>query len=694
MLSRIVLIAALLLLIAACEDAPQQHTSKASPTPTPSLYTGYLTNEIPPCTPISGSSVDPCNPASSVGTGGGFAGNSYDLGDAPEDVTSSLTLNFITAIVPHIVIRGTYIPGTVRCTSETPYRQPSYVSFEDSLNWESYAFQISCYADVRVNSYILGNGPPQLPVQVWFYTYWRENYREDAESREYREFIEQLRKHYEAVVPEEGYYAGNVTKGSGGVEPGGIMGKELVLFIGPAWDHSAEAWQVYETWEVQRREGGTVIAVHPHRDAWKSLRSDEYVKHLSVLEQELSHLEQKIAAAHQSRVSEYGGRIGADTSLPLLISDIHSLGEFMVSAGAYDHPDGIPPPPPVPGEGDPVPDIGVDDSTPGASPAPPGGVEDSPTAPAAAPPAPQAVNASLADGKFTISWDAVTGAARYKAQSRKSGSDEEWADVETTGTRSSTFSPVGGPDCGSTYEFRALSYGDGTTYAADWSEPSDAASVPTGACNQGPEFGAASYSFSIAEDTATGSSVGSVIATDPDEAVTVSYSITAGNEDGKFVVNTGTGEITVADALDYETTALYTLTVQAGDGNGGSATATVAVSVTEVGVENQTPFFEISSYYSYSVPEDAAEGASVGAVSATEIDEGDTVSYAITAGNEDGHFTIDAGTGAITVAGALDYETTSSYTLTVVASDGNGGSATAWVTVAVTDVDENPSPGS
>ncbi len=694
MLSRIVLIsaqlAALLLLLAACEDAPQA----PAPTPAPSLYAGYLTDEIPPCTPIAGSSVDPCKPASSVGTGGGFAGTSYDLGDEPEDVTSSLTLNYITAIVPHIVIRGTYIPGTVRCTSEIPYRQPSYVSFEDSLNWESYAFQISCYADVRVNGYMLGNGPSQLTVQVWFYTYWREDYTEDAESAEYKDLIEKLRRHYEAVVPEEGYYAGNV-KGTGGAEPDGIMGKELVLFIGPAWDHSAEAWQVYETWYVQRREDGTVIAVHPHRDAWKSLSPDEYVKHLSVLEQELSHLEQKIVAAHQARVSEYGGRIGVDTSLPLLISDIHSLDEFMVSTGAYDHPDGTPvPPPPVPGEGDPVPDIGVDDSTPGASPIPPGGIVGSPSAPAAEPPAPKTVIASLADDTFMISWDAVPGAARYKSQSRKSGANQEWADVGTTETTSSTFSPAGGPDCGSTYEFRVRSYGDGTTYAADWSRPSDTASVETGACNRSPEFGAASYSFSIAEDAATGSSVGSVIATDPDEGDTVSYSITAGDEDGHFAIDGGTGAITVAGALDYETASLYTLTVQAGDGNDGSATAAVIITVTEVGEENTTPFFEVSSYYSFSVPEDAAEGVSVGAVSATEIDEGDTVSYSITVGNDAGHFTIDADTGAITVAGALDYETASSYTLTVVASDGTGGSATAWVTVTVTDVDESPSPGS
>lgn len=42
--------------------------------------------------------------------------------------------------------------------------------------------------------------------------------------------------------------------------------------------------------------------------------------------------------------------------------------------------------------------------------------------------------------------------------------------------------------------------------------------------------------------------------------------------------------------------------------------------------------------------------------------------------------------GEITVAGTLDHETTSLYTLTVEVSDGNGGTDTATVTVTVTEV--------
>ena len=53
--------------------------------------------------------------------------------------------------------------------------------------------------------------------------------------------------------------------------------------------------------------------------------------------------------------------------------------------------------------------------------------------------------------------------------------------------------------------------------------------------------------------------------------------------------------------------------------------------------------------------------------------DGDSLSYSITAGNGDGVFTIDANTGQITIAdnSNLDYGTTSQYTLTIQASDGS-----------------------
>ena len=100
--------------------------------------------------------------------------------------------------------------------------------------------------------------------------------------------------------------------------------------------------------------------------------------------------------------------------------------------------------------------------------------------------------------------------------------------------------------------------------------------------NRAPVFATSSYAFSVPENAATSTLVGTVSATDPDDGDAVSYSITAGNGDGKFAIDAGTGALTVAGALDRDTAASHTLTVQAADGNGGTATATVAVSVTTV----------------------------------------------------------------------------------------------------------------
>ena len=194
------------------------------------------------------------------------------------------------------------------------------------------------------------------------------------------------------------------------------------------------------------------------------------------------------------------------------------------------------------------------------------------------PPAPGNVDASLSAGIFTITWDAVTGAADYEAQYRTDGA---WTSIETTKATILTFSPTGGPACGTTYDFRVRAYGDGTTYVADWGMESDPDSVETEECNLSPEFATSTYSFMVAESAAVSTSVGTVTATDPDSDP-VSHAITSGDSAGKFAIATDTGDITVAGALDHESVPSYTLVVEARDDREGVATATVAIEVTDV----------------------------------------------------------------------------------------------------------------
>ena len=99
------------------------------------------------------------------------------------------------------------------------------------------------------------------------------------------------------------------------------------------------------------------------------------------------------------------------------------------------------------------------------------------------------------------------------------------------------------------------------------------------------------------------------------------------------------------------------------------------------------PVFADDSY-SRGVSETALTGANVGdAITATHANS-DTLGYVLS-GTNAADFSVSA-TGQITVARALDYETTPSYSLTLTATDTAGATDTATVNIAVTNVDERP----
>jgi len=90
--------------------------------------------------------------------------------------------------------------------------------------------------------------------------------------------------------------------------------------------------------------------------------------------------------------------------------------------------------------------------------------------------------------------------------------------------------------------------------------------------------------FSVAEDAAVGTVVGTVSFTDPDAGQSHTFAITAGNTGGAFAIGAASGEITVAAPLDFETLAAYSLTVEVTDDGAPvlSGSATVDITVTDV----------------------------------------------------------------------------------------------------------------
>ena len=198
------------------------------------------------------------------------------------------------------------------------------------------------------------------------------------------------------------------------------------------------------------------------------------------------------------------------------------------------------------------------------------------------PPAPTGVDASLTGGVFSLSWTALAGAAKYEPQYTTDDVDAAtvtWTALPEVTTTTASYTPSGGPACGTEYRFRVRAFGDGSSYTAMWGTESATDTVTTPTCP--PAFDPDVYTFEVAEDAAVLHIVGTVSATDQDQD-TLYYSITAGNGERKFGISPGRGTLRVVAALDYETTDEYTLTVTADDRKGGTDTATVTITVTNV----------------------------------------------------------------------------------------------------------------
>ena len=182
------------------------------------------------------------------------------------------------------------------------------------------------------------------------------------------------------------------------------------------------------------------------------------------------------------------------------------------------------------------------------------------------------------------------------------------------------------------------------------------------AVNDAPSINIAS--FRAAENQ---TAIGTVAATDAEgDAVTFTVS-------GTELAITPAGVLTFASAPDYETKTSYTATVTASDGT-NSSTQDITVSVTNV--NDVAPGFTSSASFG------AAENQTAsGTVAATDA-EGDAVTFTIS-----GTELAITSAGVLTFASAPDYETKTSYTATVTASDGTN-SSTQDITVSVTNVND------
>ncbi|MDC1187448.1 S8 family serine peptidase, partial [Gammaproteobacteria bacterium] len=137
--------------------------------------------------------------------------------------------------------------------------------------------------------------------------------------------------------------------------------------------------------------------------------------------------------------------------------------------------------------------------------------------------------------------------------------------------------------------------------------------------------------------------------------------------------------LTFASAPDYETKTSYTATVTASDGT-NSGTQEVTINVSDL--DDEAPV--ITSSASFSADENQT---AIGTVTATDVDTLDT-SSSFTFAVSGTELAIDSD-GVLTFTSAPDYETKTSYTATITASDGASNSSTQDITVSINNLNDN-----
>jgi VCBS repeat-containing protein len=165
---------------------------------------------------------------------------------------------------------------------------------------------------------------------------------------------------------------------------------------------------------------------------------------------------------------------------------------------------------------------------------------------------------------------------------------------------------------------------------------------------------------------------------DPDGDPLTITAVTPGAH-GSVAVNPD-GTVTYTPAANFNGSDSFTYTVS--DGNGGTDTAAVAVVVTPV---NDLP---VVSPESYTVAEDQTLTVPAPGVLGNDTDpDGDPLTAAVANGPSHGSLTLNAN-GSFVYTPAANYSGPDSFTYR--ASDGQGGSATAVVSLTVTPVNDPP----
>ena len=211
-----------------------------------------------------------------------------------------------------------------------------------------------------------------------------------------------------------------------------------------------------------------------------------------------------------------------------------------------------------------------------------------------------------------------------------------------------------------------------------------------------PRFSTSATFVGVPEDTAVGVDIMCFTATDqdgpdtPDGVIhyTLNLQRTSSPDVSRFGIRENTGCIFVSLALNFDINRFYSYNIIATDMGEEPMSGRSVIFISVVDVVQDPPTF-VNTPYTQSIFETAEGGTRVVQIQCTDTDVNDTISYNITSGNDNELFSIDVSTGEIEITRTLDYETSTSHTLSVVCVDSYDLSDTTEVFVNVVPINEH-----
>ncbi|GLE01989.1 hypothetical protein PINS_up010827, partial [Pythium insidiosum] len=238
--------------------------------------------------------------------------------------------------------------------------------------------------------------------------------------------------------------------------------------------------------------------------------------------------------------------------------------------------------------------------------------------------------------------------------------------------------------------------------SSDYFDPSQRISVEITVLdvNEAPSFTTHGVTMSIAESAVTGTILGFLSATDPDNQPKITFawgnSSTVNTSSLPFALGSTTGAISLRGAglLNFEARRVYEAPVVVADQWGLMDQSTIVVNIID---SNEPPVFRLP-LYTFNIAENQPSQTVIGTVVAIDSDsfQNTTLTYSIVSGNDLETMDIASvsGNGVLLVKNvdALDYERQTKYELVVSSCDNGPGALCGFTTVRVLVGNVNEAP--